>query len=142
MIQYLIQFSCEASATSGMATSWSTTAQGIKNTLSIPREFEGPGGALSPEDLFSQALTNCFVATFKVYAQMSRLEFDSVSASSLLVVDLNEAKKPVMKSIKVSVTITRPSNPEKALSLAEKTARSGFILNSVKTECSFEFLIA
>ncbi|MCX6116806.1 MAG: OsmC family protein [Proteobacteria bacterium] len=141
MIQYPIEFKCNASTKNGINTPWTSLASQHSSALSIPPEFEGPGGALSPEDLFSQALTNCFIATFKVYAEMSKLTFDEVTAESVLIVDKNEAKQPIMKSIAIKIEIIKPSNESRALSLAEKAAKSGFILNSVKTECLFTFQV-
>jgi organic hydroperoxide reductase OsmC/OhrA len=141
MIQYPLHFSTITVSPGGMKTPWSTRSGEFETSLAIPPEFEGPGGGLSPEDLFNQALSNCFVATFKVYAQMSKLDFSSVSADSKLTVDLDENKKPVMKRLDVLVRIHHPSNPERALLLAQKASKAGFILNSVKTECFFQFEI-
>ena len=101
----------------------------------------GPGGALSPEDLFNQALANCFVATFKVYAENSKLTFSNLNVKSKLVVDLDERRKPVMKEFFLDVEISGPSNADKAMLLAKKASESGFILNSVKTNCHFNFTV-
>jgi organic hydroperoxide reductase OsmC/OhrA len=101
-------------------------------------EFEGAGGGLSPEDLFAQALTNCFVATFKVYAHHSRLNFKEVRVKSDLIVDLDDNKKPVMKKLVLRAVIVGADNPQKAQTLAERAMKQGFILNSVKTEIDFE----
>ena len=142
MINYPMDFNSHTQSASGMNSLWKTKSGNFESNLAVPPEFEGPGGGLSPEDLFNQALTNCFVATFKVYAEKSRLEFESVTADSSLSVDLDENRKPVMKKLDVKVVITKPNNPEKALLLAKKASQSGFILNSVKTECHFDFQIA
>lgn len=139
MIKYPLHFSSLSKSSSGIDSVWQTQAGNLTSALAIPPEFQGPGGGLSPEDLYCQALTNCFIATFKVYAQMSKLQFNSVSADSILTVDLDENKKPVMKSLEVRVQIKDPANPDKAILLAERAAKSGFILNSVKTKCSFHF---
>ena len=79
------------------------------------------------------------MATFKVYAENSKLGFDSVSTKSRLVVDVGVDRKPVMKSIYIHVKISNPSHIDKALLLAKKASESGFILNSVKTERYFTF---
>lgn len=142
MIRYPIAFTSATTAACGMQTNWKTTSQFEESSVSIPPEFMGPGGGLSPEDLFNHSLANCFVATFKVYAENSKLTFDSVTVDSRLMVDLDEKKRPVMKDFFLKATITNPSNPEKALLLARKASESGFILNSVKTQCHFEFEIS
>ncbi len=141
MIQYPLEFLSETVAMNGTKSNWTTKSQFEESQVSIPPEFMGPGGALSPEDLFNHALANCFVATFKVYAENSRLTFEDVSVSSKLVVDLDESKRPVMKEFFLSAKIKNPSNPDKALLLAKKASDSGFILNSVKTKCHFDFKI-
>jgi organic hydroperoxide reductase OsmC/OhrA len=141
MINYPIEFHTQALSSSGINSNWSIQSEPFEMSCAIPVEFEGPGQALSPEDLFAQALTNCFVATFKVYAEKSRLEFTNVSCRGYLTVDLDENKKPWMKSFKLIATILSPNNVEKAKLLAEKAFKSGFILNSVKTHLSFELII-
>lgn len=138
MISYPLKFESSTESDCGMNSLWKTRSDQFENTCSIPKEFQGPGGGLSPEDLYNQALTNCFVATFKVYAENSKLTFEKLVVDSKLVVDLDERKKPVMKEFHLSARIHNASNPEKALMLAKKASESGFILNSVKTEKYFE----
>jgi organic hydroperoxide reductase OsmC/OhrA len=139
MIQYPIEFNSKTQSKNGIQSNWKTVSQFNQSEVSIPPEFLGPGGALSPEDLFNHALTNCFVATFKVYAENSRLSFADLKVESKLVVDLDENKKPVMKEFFLTAKIITPSNPQKALTIAKKASEGGFILNSVKTICHFNF---
>ena len=139
MITYPIEFSSFTASTAGVDNNWTTQSkEGRETACSVPPEFMGPGGALSPEDLYNHALANCFVATFKVYAQNSKLEFKNMKVFSKLIVDLDENKKPVMKDFFLSAIIESPSNAEKAMMLAKKATTSGFILNSVKTKCHFD----
>ncbi len=142
MIKYPVEFPSETESQNGIKANWITKSKFSESSISIPPEFSGPGGALSPEDLFNQALTNCFVATFKVYAENSKLSFENLKVSSNLIVDLDESRRPVMKEFVLNAEIVSPSNPEKALLLAKKASESGFILNSVKTNCRFEFKIS
>ncbi len=142
MIHYPISFFAEAKANSGIQTSWTIASKNIENACAVPSEFEGPGGALSPEDLFVQALTNCFVATFKVYAEKSRVEFSKVSVSAELIADLDAHKKPVMKSCTLRVKIEGSAQLDRVRTIAEKAFQSGFILNSVKTEVKLELNIS
>jgi organic hydroperoxide reductase OsmC/OhrA len=141
MIKYPIEFHSEVRAQSGVSTTWNSAASGYKTTCAIPPEFMGPGGGLSPEDLYNHALANCFVATFKVYAANSKLAFEGIEVSSRLVVDVDETKKPIMKEFFLNAKIKAAANPAKAKLLAEKASQFGFILNSVKTKCNFEFEI-
>jgi len=73
VITYPIRFETKVSAAGGAANPWTSVSPSGPLSCAIPQEFEGPGGALSPEDLYAQALTNCFVATFQVMAEKSRL---------------------------------------------------------------------
>lgn len=139
MINYPLTFESETSALAGVNGTWTSQSQEHFSKCSVPQEFMGSGGALSPEDLFNHALTNCFVATFKVYAENSKLGFSRVIAKSRLVVEPGEDRKPIMKSIHIHVKILNPTNIEKALLLAQKASQGGFILNSVKTERHFTF---
>lgn len=145
-MKFPMTFTSKLETGSGMAGSWSITSGeessgAYSSTVAIPPEFNGPGGGLSPEDLFNQALCNCFVATFKVYAQNSKLNFAGVKAEGNLVVDLDDNKKPVMKSFLLKATITSPTDSSKAEMLARKAWQSGFILNSVKTKCELDLRI-
>ncbi len=139
--QFPLNFEAKTDSKPGIETTWDVRCGENSTQLAIPPEFSGPGGAFSPEDLFNQALCNCFLATFKVYADNSKLDFEQVTAESSLTVDLDENKKPVMKKVYIRVRILRPSNPERALMLAKKATQNGFILNSVKTEREFDIRI-
>ena len=138
MIQYPLSFSVEAQAPSGIQQNWTASAGEHLAKMSIPPEFEGPGGAFSPEDLFALALSNCFVATFKVYAEKSKLQFSSVKAQAKLIVDLDEQKKPIMKSMTLEICLKGVENQDRARMLVERALKSGFILNSVKTNVTAE----
>lgn len=139
MITYPLEFNSETISTSGIQSSWKTKSSNLESSMAVPPEFKGPGGGFSPEDLFNQALANCFVATFKVYAENSKLSFEDLNVNARLVVDNDESKKPVMKDFYLHAKIKAPSSGDKAILLAKKAAQSGLILNSVKTICHFSF---
>ena len=134
MISYPVSFHAASRANSGIQNEWKVTSSGLDTTCSVPKEFEGSGGAFSPEDFFLLSLQNCFVATFKVYAEYSRLSFDQHDVNAELIVDKNENLKPVMKACKLIIELSNPSDKKKADLLIKKTLENGFILQSVKTE--------
>lgn len=142
MIKYPVLFKTEVQSISGIGSTWQTTSDDIKSVCAIPTSFEGPGGGLSPEDLYAQALTNCLVATFKVYAEKSKVRFDQVHVKTDLIVDLNDEKKPVMKKAILEVQVTGAENPDRTKSLVERAFQSGFILNSVKTELELKVQVS
>ncbi len=141
MIKYPITFHATADCTAGIQTLWQTESQKFAGHCAIPTEFEGPGGAMSPEDLYAQALTNCFIATFKVYAEKSKISFSSLNVKTELIADLNESKKPIMKKCTLQVSIRGCEHPDRIKTIAEKAFNSGFIINSVKTEMAMDLRI-
>jgi organic hydroperoxide reductase OsmC/OhrA len=138
MTKYPIDFIAASETKNGVGSTWSVESYGHKTICAIPPEFNGPGGGFSPEDLFAQALTNCLIATFKVYAENSKLTFEDLKVLTVLSVDQIENRKVIMKKCNFHVTMTGASSPEKAQLLIKKSFESGFILNSVKTELSYE----
>lgn len=141
MINYPILFIAKSESPAGTQRTWTSSSSEIENVCAIPVEFEGPGGGLSPEDLFAQALCNCFLATFKVFAEKSRINYSDVSAIAELSVDLDVDKKPIMKTCLLKVVISGSEVPGRVRMIAERAFRSGFILNSVKTEVSLDLNI-
>lgn len=141
MITYPLIFGVSADSTSGIQTPWSASADAVDGTIpvAIPPEFEGPGGGFSPEDLYATALANCFVATFKVFAEKSRLEYRTIRAGAKLAVDRDEQGKPWMARVDISIHLDGAAREDQARRLLERTSQSCMILNSVKTEKTFEF---
>lgn len=143
MMTYPMLFKVTAEAASGIQTTWSTqsSSDSQKALVAIPPEFGGPGGGFSPEDLYAMALTNCFVATFKVFAEKSRLSFGELKVQTTLSVDRNEKGQPWMAKAGLNIEINGVAQKETAQRLLEKTSQGCMILNSVLTEKSFEFRI-
>lgn len=143
MKQYPLRFEVAAETASGIQTSWTanTAVENITIKLAIPPEFDGPGGGLSPEDLYAFALQNCFMATFKVFAEKSRLSFNELNVKASLEVDRNEKGAPWMARIHFDVKLTGVEQKDNARRLLEKTSQSCMILNSVNTAKTFSFEI-
>ena len=137
MMEYPLVFKASAQAGGGLFSTWHARCEDGSLVCAVPKEFEGPGGALSPEDLFAQALVNCFIATFQVYAHHSKLSFEELKVNAKLVVD-KEGSKPLMKEIHFAVDLVNTSHPDRAKALVKKAMDSGFVLNSVTTKRSYE----
>lgn len=133
MISYPQSFTGSCLAESGINNSWETSSSNMTSSCSVPPEFEGPGGAFSPEDYFLMAIQNCFVATFKVFAQYSKLDFSSLKVATSLKVDKNEFGQPVMKELELKINLNGVQDSKKAQILVKKALDNGFILKSVKT---------
>ncbi len=145
MIAYPIAFEYNAKAGSGTASTWTTMAPEERAAVcAIPPEFDGPGRGYSPEDFFGLAVVNCFVATFKVIAEKSRLSFDSLSVEGRLVVDRDEKGRPCMSSFLMDVKVSAGANGnvDRILRILDKTSESCIVLNSVKTEVRFSFAVS
>lgn len=140
MLQFPMKFLVQSTSAAGTQTAWTTKAKSFdcKVPMAIPPEFEGPGNGLSPEDIYAMALENCFIATFKVFAEKSKLQYERVSIESVLEVDRDE-KRPWMARIHLHVSLVGSDQKENAHRILEKTAQSCMILNSVKTEKTFQF---
>lgn len=109
--------------------------------MAIPPEFEGPGGAYSPEDLYALSLMNCYLATFKFIAEKSKLHYESIYGNATLFVDKGEEKSPWMERVLIRIRLDGASQNDRALSLMEKTKAHCMILNSVKTKIEFDFQV-
>ena len=146
MIQYPQEYRVRSQASSGIQTAWSSSTRGggwdAGVTCAIPPEFQGPGGGASPEDLYALALANCFVATFKVFAEKSSAGFESLEAEGCLVVDRDEKGVPWMSRFHLRVVVDGAGDAARIRTLLEKTSRSCMILNSVRTEKTFEFEVS
>lgn len=141
MIHYPLEFHTSADSNSGINSAWLTEASAFAHSIpvSIPKEFEGPGLGLSPEDLYAITLQNCFIATFKVFAEKSRLQFDSIHIDSKLEVDRDEIGKPWMARIHFKIRLSGVAQIDNAKRILERTSQNCMILNSVKTAKTFEY---
>ena len=143
MKHYPLHFDVSAEGLSGIQTAWNANVMNSNASIAvaIPPEFDGPGGGFSPEDLYAFALQNCFIATFKVFAEKSRLVFAQFKVHARLDVDRNEKGAPWMARIHFDVKLSGVQQKDNALRILEKTSQSCMILNSVNTSKSFHFEI-
>lgn len=142
MYEYPLVFKVSASAISGVQENWTSTAETDPEQpilMAIPEEFKGPGGAISPEDLYGMALVNCFVATFKVIAEASKFTFEKLDADLSFEVDKNEKGQPWVARAHMTAKLYGPSSPDKAVRLMEKASQNCLIINSVNTEKTYTF---
>ncbi len=143
--KYPMSFHVHSESAEGIQKDWITKAESFPTTIipvAIPPEFEGPGTGLSPEDLYAMALQNCFVATFKVFAEKSRMSFESIQVNSELFVDRDEKGRPWMARILLNVNLVGVTQLEAAHRILERTSQNCMILNSVNTEKTFQFQIS
>lgn len=147
MKNYPMHFKVNGTSNAGTHSSWQSRTQGSHNsfksdlTLAIPPEFDGPGNGFSPEDLYALALQNCFIATFKVFAEKSKLAYRKIETESVLTLDRNDKGQPWMARFHLQVTLKGVEQPENALRILDKVSKNCMILNSVQTKKIFEFKV-
>lgn len=143
MLQYPMKFNVRSSAKPGIAVNWQTSSSSMQQILpgAVPPEFGGPGQGFSPEDFYALAIVNCFIATFKVYAEKSALDFEEVTSEVTLEVDRDEKGFPWMARATMNVQLVRPSSKEKAEALLQKALKGCLVMNSIKTEKTVNFQI-
>lgn len=143
MYKFPMIFKVASQTPMGLDASWKTHAlsQNDALTCAIPPEFNGPGGGYSPEDFYALALANCFIATFKVFAQNSKLEFSNLDVKCELAVDRNEKGHPWMAQMNFKIHLKGIANSSLAERVIEKTKTGCLVLNSVKTEKTFEVIL-
>jgi organic hydroperoxide reductase OsmC/OhrA len=138
---YPMDFSVQVQAGPGVQRNWTSTAASVPTAVpcAIPPEFKGPGGGFSPEDLYAMAVANCFVATFKVFAEKSQAVYETIDVSAKLAVDLSEQGQPWMARVHLNVTVAGAQSPEKMERILQRVSQSCFVLNSIRSEKTFEF---
>ena len=143
MANYPMEFSAIAHGPSGLQSDWVTeTKERREVACSIPAEFGGPNTGLSPEDLYLAALTNCYVATLKVIAANSKLEFATIEANGTLILDKDETSAvPWMKQANLRFKVRGVENVDRFRRLMERVSKQCMIINSVKTDVQFSFEI-
>ena len=144
MISYPLQFTYRAEAVMGTQTLWTTqTAEGRSAPCAVPPEFEGPGNGYSPEDFFGLSLLNCFVATFKVIAEKSKVPFKALTTLGSLTVDRDERGRPYMKTFGIEAHVSPGPDGESARirRVFDKTTESCIVANSVKTQVIFTLIL-
>lgn len=108
-----------------------------------PVEFGGPGHRWSPETLFTAAIANCFVLTFKAVARASNLNWSAIQCDVETILDRVERRTLFTQAIvKVRLTIDDPDDSERAEKILEKAETNCLVSNSLRTEIRLEPEIA
>ena len=133
MVHYPQKYHTEALADPGIKGSWENIAADHKTACSIPEAYEGSGEAFNPEEFFLLSLQNCFIASFKVYAEHKNLAYQKINVSADLLVNIHEGEGPVMESVEMNISLSGVDDQELARELVDRSIRDGFIFNSIKT---------
>jgi len=104
-----------------------------------PVQFGGPGDRWSPETLFTAAIANCFVLTFKAAAAASKFKWSSMECDVQAVLDRVEKKTQFTEAIvKVRLTVDDAEDAERAEKILERSEQNCLVSNSLKTKLKLE----
>jgi len=128
MVTYSEDYHATATANDD-ADAWSSESR-TTFEVGIPPEFGGDFDGAAPENYYAVALTNCFVATFKVMADNSDVSFEELRADGTLRLR-PDGKTTVVDSFELDVELQTASADRKTEVLLERTEGNCFILSSV-----------
>jgi organic hydroperoxide reductase OsmC/OhrA len=100
-----------------------------------PPEFGGSGGNWSPEHLFVSSANACVLFTFLAMAGISKLEIRGWRSTAKGTVERLEDQGWLFSGIELEVelTVTKPSDVERAERLVHKAEKNCLVSKSMKT---------
>lgn len=134
MATFPIKFEVSAEATSGISNPWKTSAKDLEQIkVAIPPQFQGPGKAYSPEQLFGIAILNCLISVFKHLCENNNIEFKKIDGSLTITVNKKaESDELIISHVDYIFNVIGPSDKEKARHFLEKSFNICPISNSIK----------
>ena len=140
-MNFPLEFSVSSSSSSGIDTQWDAAFEKISLKCAIPPSFEGPGNGASPEDLYALSLLNCYIATFKVIAEKSRLNYERIEGTGKLVVDQDSNGNPWMEKVILDYKLFNPDNRNRAERILKKVETQSMVINSVKSNVEINWTV-
>lgn len=139
MVKFPMKFEAQANATSGINSLWTSQTDLLPPIpTAIPPEFMGPGGGYSPEDLFSLAIINCVIATFKVYCEKGKLNFVGILGKAILTVDKLQGESGFgMTQIDITFDVQGASDEDRVKKTLESAIKDCAVSNSIKSGKTF-----
>jgi len=139
-----MKFEVTAASQQGASSQWIAQSLDLPPIPSaIPPEFMGPGGGYSPEDLFAISLLNCLIATFKVYAEKSKITFQEIKGKVDLTVDRLAGESGfAMTQADVFFDITGASDVERTRKILDSAIKDCAVSNSIKSGKTFHINIS
>ena len=107
--------------------------------MAPPPQFDGPGDAWSPEELFLAVVEGCCLFTLRAVARMSKLEFSRLTLEAEGIVD-RPARVTRFTEIALRAVLTVPSGTDRATAMAalEKTKSACLVSASISTPIRLE----
>jgi organic hydroperoxide reductase OsmC/OhrA len=116
------------------------TASGIPPIRTAPpAQFDGPGDAWSPEELFLAAVASCFLFTLRAVARLAKLEFVQLDLKADGVVDRPERTSRFTEIVlRAILTVPDVADHAKAAAVLEKTKSACLVSASISTPIRLE----
>jgi organic hydroperoxide reductase OsmC/OhrA len=107
-----------------------------------PPQFDGPGDAWSPEELFLAAVESCFLFTLRAVARWAKLEFVNLRLDAEGVVDRQD-RVTRFTEIVLRAVLTVPAGTDRhaALATLERTKAACLVSASISTPIRLEAVI-
>jgi organic hydroperoxide reductase OsmC/OhrA len=125
-----------ASASAGNEGKVTVTGEGLPDLeTASPPQFDGPLGVWSPETLFSAAVADCFVLTFRAIARASKFEWNSLECKAEGVLERPE-KITLFTTFNIHAVLHAPEGAKVDLAarLLEKAEALCLITASLKSD--------
>ena len=108
-----------------------------------PLDFDGPGDAWSPEHLLLASVEACFLFTFRVVAQASRIEFTSLDVSAEGTVDRRDGGMRFTEIVlRPQLRLPAGTDQSRALRAMEKSEKACLVTASLAVPVRLEPQIA
>jgi organic hydroperoxide reductase OsmC/OhrA len=122
------------SATASQAGLVTVASAGLPDIETAPPpEFDGPGGAWSPENLLVAALADCFILTFRGVSRAARLEWLKLDCRVEGTLERVEGAAWFTRyATFATLTVPAGSDVAKASALLERAEKNCLISNSLR----------
>lgn len=126
---------------------WASERRGILRALNLPSvqvdappEFKGHAGNWTPEHLFVASVNTCFMTTFSVIAENSKLEVVSFRSTAIGKLDKVEGAGYQITEITIKPQLILRSSQDlgRAGRILEKADKNCFVSNSIKSAVKVE----
>ncbi len=104
-----------------------------------PPQFDGPGGAWSPETLLCAAVADCFILSFRAFARAARFDWSQLECRVEGTLERVE-RVPQFTAFRTSATLTVPPEADgaRARKLLEQAEHGCLIANSLRAARSLD----
>lgn len=123
-----------ATATASDDGSVGIAVEGLESIESnAPKEFGGPGGLWSPEDLLIAAIADCYVLSFRAISKIAKFSWQNITCETTGELDrADTGVQFIAFKVTARLILDSEADAEQAQKLLKKAKSACFISNSVK----------